>query len=63
MAMTSKHRLTSRDDIELRVFVKFCVGLKLSPVENIKTISKHAPTDRAFDTDQEIDLLGVSLLP
>ena len=57
MAMTSKHRLTSRDDIELRVFAKFCVGLKLSPVENIKTIS-----NRASDTDLEIDLLGVSLL-
>ena len=27
MAMTSKHRLTSRDDIELGVVVKFCVGL------------------------------------
>ena len=28
MAVASKHRLASRDDIELRVFVKFCVGLK-----------------------------------
>ena len=37
MTMTSKHRLTSRDDIELRVVVKFCVGLKLSAVEYIKT--------------------------
>ena len=41
MAMTSKHHLTSRDDIELRVVVKFRVGLKLSAVENIKTNSKH----------------------
>ena len=41
MAMTSKHRLTSRDDIELRVVVKFRVGLNISAVENIKTNSKH----------------------
>ena len=40
MAMTSKHRLTSRDDIALRVVVKFRVELKLSVVENIKTNSK-----------------------
>ena len=61
MAMTSKHRLMSRDDVELRVVVKLCVGLKLSPVGNIKTI-QNAPADRAYDTDLEIDLLGVSLL-
>ena len=41
MAMTSKHRLTSRNDIELRVVVKFRVGLKLSAIENIKTNPKH----------------------
>ena len=41
MAITSKYRLMSRDDIELRVVVKFRVGLKLSAVENIKTNSKH----------------------
>ena len=40
MAMTSKHRLTSRDDIKLRVVVKFIVGLNLSAGENIKTNSK-----------------------
>ena len=38
MDMASKHRLTSRDDMELRVVVKFRVGLKLSAVENIKLI-------------------------
>ena len=37
MAMASKRRLTSTDDIELRVVVKFCVELKLSPV---KTLNK-----------------------
>ena len=62
MAMTSKHRLTSRDDIELREFVKLCVGLKLSPGENIN-LFQNASADRAYDTDLEIDLLGVSLLP
>ena len=39
MVMTSKHRLRSRDDIELPVVVKFRVGLNLSAVENIKTNS------------------------
>ena len=60
MAMTSKHRLTSRDDIELRVVVKFCVELKLSLVENIK-LFQNATADLAYDTDLEIDLLGISL--
>ena len=40
MAMTSKRGLTSRDDIKLRVVVKFRGGLKLSAVENIKTTGK-----------------------
>ena len=61
IAMTSKHHLTSRDDIELRVVVKLCVGLKLLPVENIKTIS-NTPADRARDTELEIDMLDVSLI-
>ena len=61
MVMTSKHRLTSRDDIELRVVVTFRVGLKLSAVENIKTYSKH-PADPVHGTELEINLLGVSLL-
>ena len=61
MAMTSKHRLTSRDDIELRVVVKFRVGLKLSAVKNIKTNSKH-PADPVHGTELEINLLDVSLL-
>ena len=36
--MASKRRITSTDDIELRAVVKFCVGLKLSPVETLKQI-------------------------
>ena len=40
MVMTSKHRLTSRDGIELRLVVIFRIGLKLSALENIKTNSK-----------------------
>ena len=52
MAMTSKHRLTSRDDIELPVVVKLCVGL----------IFLNTPADRANDTDLEIDMFYVSLL-
>ena len=32
MAMTSKHRLTSKDDIELRVVVKFRVGIYVEKV-------------------------------
>ena len=61
MAMPSKHRLTSRDDIELRVVVKFRVGLKLSAVENIKLI-QNTPADSVHGTELEINLLGVSLL-
>ena len=61
MAMTSKHSLTSRDDIELRVVVKFRVELKLSAVENIKTNS-NTPADPVHGTELEINLLGVSLL-
>ena len=61
MAMTSKHRLTSRDDIELRVVVKFRVGLKLSAVETLKLI-QNTPADPVHGTELEINLLGVSLL-
>ena len=61
MAMTSKHRLTSRDDIELRVVVKFRVGLKLSAVETLKLI-QNTPADPVHCTELEINLLGVSLL-
>ena len=61
MAMTSKHRLTSRDDIELRLVVKFRGGLKLSAVENIKRI-QNTPADPVQGTELEINLLGVSLL-
>ena len=57
--MASQRRLTSTDDIELRVVVKFCSGPKLSPVKTLKQI-QNAPADRAHDTDLEIDLLGVS---
>ena len=62
MAMTSKHRLASRDDIESRVVVKFRVGLKLSAVENIITNS-NTPADPVHGTELEINLIGVSLLP
>ena len=62
MAMASKRRLTSTYDIELRVVVKFCVELKLSPVETLKQI-QNAPADRAHDTELDIDLLGFSLQP
>ena len=62
MAIASKkHRLTSRDDIELCVVLKFRVGLKLSAVENIKTNSQ-TPEDSVHGTELEINLLGVSLL-
>ena len=61
MAMTSKHRLTSRDDIELRMVVKFRVELNFSAVENIKTNSKH-PCRSCLRTELEINMLGVSLL-
>ena len=60
MAMASKHRLTSRDDTELRVVVKFRVGLKLSLVENI--IIQNTPADPVHGTELEINLLGVSFL-
>ena len=50
MAMTSKHRLTSRDDIELRVVVKFRVGLKLSAVETLKLI-QNTPADPVHVTE------------
>ena len=49
MAMTSKHRLTSRDDIELRVVVKFRVGLKPSRAveEILKPPGSLLATDRS----------------
>ena len=62
MAMISKYRLTSRDDIELRVVVKFRVGLKPLAVENIKTNLKKTPADPVHGTELENNLLGVSLL-
>ena len=62
IAMASKWRLTSKDDIELCVVVKFFVELKLSPVETLKQI-QNAPVDRAHDTELDIDLLGFSLPP
>ena len=52
MNMASKRRLTSTDDIELQVVVKFCSGPKVSPVE---TLEQNAPADRAHDTDLEIN--------
>ena len=56
MNMASKRRLTSTDDIELRVVVKFCSGPKISPVETLEQI-QNAPADRAHDTDLEINLI------
>ena len=53
MNMASKRRLTSTDDIELWLVIKFCSGPKLSPVETLEQIQK-APADRAHDTDLEI---------
>ena len=62
MAMASKRRLTSTDDIELCVVVKCCVELKLSPVETLKQ-SQNAPAGHAHDTGLDIELLGFSLPP
>ena len=62
MAMASKRRLTSTNDIALSVVVKFCVGLKLSPVETLKQI-QNVPADGAHGTVLDIDLLGFSLPP
>ena len=59
MTMASKRRLTSTDDIELRVVVKFCSGPKLSPLETLEQI-QNAPADRAHDTDIEINLIYFS---
>ena len=56
MTMASKWRLTSTDEIELRVIVKFCLGPQLSPVETLEQI-QNAPADRAHDTDLEINLI------
>ena len=61
MFMASKRCLKSRGDIGLCVVSKFCVRLKISLVENIKTNS-NASADRAYITELEIDLLGFSLL-
>ena len=52
MNMASKWHLTSTDDIELRVVVKFSSGPNLSPVETLEQI-QNAPADRAHDTDLE----------
>ena len=59
MTMASKRRLTSTDDIELRVVVKFCSGPKLSPVETLEQI-QNSSADRAHDTDLEINLIYFS---
>ena len=59
MNMAPKRRLTSTDDIEVRVVVKFCSGPKLSPVETLEQI-QNAPADRAHDTDLEINLICFS---
>ena len=59
MNMASKRRLTSTDDIELRVVFKFCSGPKLSPVETLEQI-QNAPADRAHDTNLEINLICFS---
>ena len=56
MTMALKRRLTSTDDIELRVVVKFCSRPKFSPVEKLKQIL-NASADRAHDTDLEINLI------
>ena len=62
MAMASKRHLTSTYDIELRLVVKFCGELKLSPVETLNQI-QNAPADRAHNTELDIDLFGFSLQP
>ena len=59
MNMASKRRLTSKDDIELRVVVKFCSGPKLSPVEPLEQI-QNAPAGRANDTDLEYNMICFS---
>ena len=59
MTMASKRRLTSTDDNELRMVVKFCSGPKLSPVETLEQIL-NAPADCAHDTDLEINLICFS---
>ena len=56
MNMASRRQLTSTDDIELWVVVKFCSGPKLLPVETLEQI-QNAPADRAHDTDLEINLI------
>ena len=59
MTMASKGRLTSTDNIELRVVVKFCSGPKLSLVETLEQI-QNAPANLAHDTDLEINLICFS---
>ena len=59
MNMASKRRLTSTDDIELQVVVKFYSGPKISPVETLEQI-QNAPADRAHDTALEINLICFS---
>ena len=59
MTMASKQRLTSTDEIELQVVVKFCLKPKLSPVETLEQI-QNAPADRAHDTDLKINMICFS---
>ena len=59
MTMASKRRLTSTDEIELQVVVKFCSEPKLSPVETLEQI-QNAPADRALDADLEIKIICFS---
>ena len=61
MAMTSKHHLTSRVDIELRVVIKFRVGSNFQRYKTLKLI-QNTPADPVQGTELEINLLGVSLL-
>ena len=62
MAMTSKHPLTSRNDIELRVVVKFCVDSNFQRQKTLKLI-QNTPADPAHDTELNNNLFDVSLLP
>ena len=59
MAMSSKHRLTSGDDIEFARGCQILYGTQTSAIENIKT--KH-PCDPVHGTELKINLLCVSLL-
>ena len=54
-----KTALASKDDIEMRVVVKFCLRPKLSPAETLEQI-QNAPADLAHDTELEINLICFS---